>query len=168
MIPSTDKQKLRVALVAAFDKFITRFASFQDDEVNRHFSSSGWTPAQVASHIILATDGVPDQSTRTSDRAYDTMLPMIRPWWSDLHQKFQSPDQLLPDNKPCRKSDLLSALHRIREKDLTLTDHADLEAICTDMELPTIGYLTRYEWLWFIEMHLKRHEFQLSNMRPKV
>ncbi|NOT73546.1 MAG: hypothetical protein HOP08_01370 [Cyclobacteriaceae bacterium] len=165
MISDKDKQQLRTALVAAFDKFISQFSSFQNDEVNKHFPSSEWTPAQVATHIILATDGVPDQSTRESDRAYDEMFPRIRPWWEDLNQKFQSPEQLRPDNKPRVKNDLLSELKRVREKDLTIIDNSDLSVICADIELPTIGYLTRYEWLWFIEMHLKRHEFQLSKMK---
>ena len=83
----------------------------------------------------------------------------------DLNQKFQAPDQLRPADNPRTKSDVLSALNRVREKDLAIADHDDLEMICADRELPTIGYLTRYEWLWFIEMHLKRHTFQLGKMK---
>jgi hypothetical protein len=46
-----------------------------------------------------------------------------------------------------------------------IINNVDLTRICLDMELPTIGYLTRYEWLWFIEMHLRRHTFQLQDMQ---
>jgi DinB superfamily len=165
MISREDKQQLRTALVAVFDKFILEFSSFQNDEVNQHFPSSKWTPAQVATHIVMATDGVPDRSTGAADRAYDAMLPKIRPWWEDLNQKFQSPEQLRPDSKPHMKSELIKELKRVKEKDLIIVDNDDLSVICADMELPTIGFLTRYEWLWFIEMHLKRHEFQLSKMK---
>ena len=165
MVSTTDKEKIRTALGAAFDKFIAAFSRFANEEVNKLFPSSGWTPSQVASHIILGTDGVPDGKTNKSDRGYDEMLEKIRPWWEDLNQKFESPEQLRPDDKPREQSDVISELIRVREKDLAMIDGKDLTEICADMELPTIGFLTRYEWLWFIEMHLKRHEFQLRKMR---
>ena len=73
-----------------------------------------------------------------------------------------------PDDKPHSKSELLSALHRVREKDLSIIVQQDLALICMDFELPTIGYLTRFEWLWFIQMHLKRHLYQLQNIKKKI
>ena len=92
------------------------------------------------------------------------MLPAIRPWWEDLNQKFEAPGSLKPEDKSYSKAELVRELHHVREKDLALIQHADLTLICLDIELPTVGYLTRYEWLWFIQMHLRRHSFQLSNM----
>ncbi|HEY3404099.1 MAG TPA: DinB family protein, partial [Ohtaekwangia sp.] len=124
-----------------------------------------WTPAQVAVHMLMASDGVPDATTKPLDREVDQYLPAIRPWWEDLAQKFRSPGVLLPDDQPRIKSELLSDLHRVREKDLKIVSEEDLTLICLDIELPGIGYLTRYEWLWFIQMHLKRHSFQLQNMK---
>lgn len=164
MITSTEKDTLQQALADAFDKFISSFASFRDEDVNRIPFPTSWTPAQVATHIILATDGVPDRKTKPSDRPFDACLPKIRPWWEDLNQKFQAPVALRPDDKPHQKDAVLAELHRCREKDLTIIAEKDLTVICLDIELPTIGLLTRYEWLWFIEMHLKRHIFQLNNI----
>jgi hypothetical protein len=164
MVSTFDKENLRTSLTKKFDEFIAVFSSFSDQDVNQLFSSSRWTPAMVARHIILATDGVPDQATRKDDRAYDAMLAKIRPWWEDLNQNFQSPESLRPDDKPREKNDVLSALRRVREKDLTIINTQDLTLTCTDFELPSIGYLTRYEWLWFMEMHLTRHIFQLRKM----
>ncbi len=166
MITLTEKKHLREALERAFDEFIASFSSFGDDDINRVPFQNSWTPAQVAQHIILATDGVPDRETVGGDRPFDAYLPKIRPWWEDLNQKFQSPVSLRPDTKSHLKQELLAELHRCREKDLAIVEEGDLTIICCDMELPTIGFLTRYEWLWFIEMHLKRHIFQLKNMAP--
>jgi hypothetical protein len=164
MIASAEKDNLQKALVKAFDDFISALASFDENSINRIPFSGSWTPAQVAMHIILATDGVPDTSTRQPSRKADDLLPLIRPWWEDLNQKFKSPEPLLPDNKPRSKNELLAELRRVREKDLTMISHEDLTLVCLDFELPGIGYLTRYEWLWFIEMHLRRHLFQLQNI----
>lgn len=162
---NTDKEKLRVALIAAFDKFIDTFSAFDDGLVNTQPVSGKWTPAQVAWHIVLATDGVPDSKTRDADRPHDALLEGIRSWWEDLNQKFTSPEQLKPDTKPRTKKMLLSELARVREKDLDILSNKDLSQLCLDIELPHTGHLTRLEWLWFIEMHLKRHTFQLEKMK---
>lgn len=163
----TDITTLRIALITAFDKFQDAFSQFSELEVNQKFHEGSWTPAQVASHIILATDGVPDHKTGPVNRPADSFLPMIRPWWEDLNQKFRAPDPLKPGDMPRKKSEVLSELKRVREKDLSILDKKDLEQACLDFELPSIGFLTRYEWLWFIEMHLKRHTYQLNNMKHK-
>jgi hypothetical protein len=168
MIKTTDKNDLQKALTKAFDDFISSLSFFGAEVINSIPFPGSWTPAQVATHIILATDGVPDHTTRQADRDPGSMLPSIRPWWEDLNQKFNAPEPLRPDNKPHFKEELLRELHRVREKDLEILAHQDLTIICLDFELPSIGYLTRYEWLWFIEMHLRRHTFQLRNMREKM
>jgi len=168
MVTPTHKNELRTALAAAFDRFSDKLSSFDPDVVNEIPFAGSWTPAQVAVHIIMATDGVPDTHTSPAHRPYDANLVKIRPWWEDLNQKFTSPEPLRPDTEPRSAKILLEELSRVRAKDLMLVDKADLSAVCLDFELPSIGYLTRFEWLWFIEMHLKRHEFQLSNMLTRV
>jgi len=160
-----EKDKLYNALATAFDEFIALFSSFEESDINNKPAPESWTPVQVALHIILATDGVPDTTTKSPDREVDAFLPMIRPWWEDLSQKFKSPESMQPDEKRHSGSELLSRLQRVKEKDLTMILQDDLTLLCMDFELPTIGYLTRYEWLWFIQMHLKRHTFQLRNMK---
>lgn len=164
---SLEKDKLQQALTAAFDEFIDAFSAFDEKQVNTKPDPKSWSPAQVVSHIILATDGVPDGTTKPLDREVDSYLPQIRPWWEDLNQKFQSPEPLCPDDQPHTKHELLAELRRVRTKDLALVSTQDLTLICLEFELPSIGFLTRYEWLWFIQMHLRRHTFQLQNMKPQ-
>jgi len=165
MISQTEKTVLRDKITDAFNEFTKLISSFEENTINRIPFAGSWTPAQVAIHIILATDGVPDTKTADSDRPFDSFLSMIRPWWEDLNQKFNSPEQLVPDDKTHGTHELISRLHLALEKDLDIIANDDLTKICLDFELPKIGYLTRYEWLWFIEMHLKRHCFQLKNMQ---
>lgn len=164
-IMALEKDKLQLALATAFDEFITELNRFDSQRINEKINKDSWSPAQVALHIILATDGVPDSKTKTADRDADSLLPNIRPWWEDLNQKFKSPESLKPDDRQHEKAELLSELQRVRTKDLTIIKEQDLTRICLDIDLPTIGYLTRYEWLWFIQMHLRRHIFQLQNMK---
>ncbi|MDJ1468978.1 DinB family protein [Cytophagaceae bacterium DM2B3-1] len=164
MIPASEKDTLYKALTEAFDAFISTIYQIDESVVNTIPFTGSWTPAQVVTHILLATDGLPDNKTMSTNRAYDSCLPQIRPWWEDLSQKFQSPESLMPDSLPHQKSELITKLKHVKEKDLAIISEKDLTAICHDFELPGVGYLTRYEWLWFIQMHLKRHQFQLENM----
>jgi hypothetical protein len=164
MVTLRHKTELRHALANAFDNFISTLSEFEEGAVNQIPFTGSWTPAQAAVHILIATDGLPDGHTSPAHRDYDANLPKIRPWWEDLNQKFNSPDPLKPDDQPRSKSVLLSELNRVKAKDIAIVDKADLSEVCLDFELPGIGYLTRYEWLWFNEMHLKRHKFQLENM----
>ena len=162
-----EKEQLQEALTTAFDDFIKTFSSFDEKRINRQPFPGSWTPVQVAVHIIKATDGVPDNTSKPLDRPVDLYLPHIRPWWEDLSQKFKSPEPLKPDDKPRSKQDILADLQRVRARNLKMVKDEDLTRVCMDFELPSIGYLTRYEWLWFIEMHLKRHTFQLTNMHSQ-
>ena len=164
MVTVKHKNELRAALAKAFDDFASTLSSFGEPEVNEIPFTGSWTPSQVAVHIIMATDGVPDGNTSPAHRPYDSYLPRIRPWWEDLNQKFKSPEPLLPDEQERSKKILLEELERVRTKDLVIAEKTDLSAVCLDFELPSIGYLTRFEWLWFIEMHLRRHHYQLDNM----
>lgn len=159
-----EKDKLQQQLMIAFDEFITAFSDFDEKYVNDKPNPKRWSAVQVALHIIKATDGLPDVEIKPLDREVDALLPMIRPWWEDLNQKFESPEPLKPDDELHSKQEVLTELLRVRSKDLNMIATEDLTPICLDFELPTIGYLTRYEWLWFIQMHLKRHTYQLENM----
>lgn len=168
MTITIDTKSLEVTLTKAFDNFIEAFSAFKDSEVNTAIEKGNWTPTQVVKHILLATDGLPDASTKPSERPVDALLPMIRPWWEDMSQKFQSPEPLRPDNNPATRDELLAELYRVKQNDLAMIVEKDLSALCLDMELPSVGYLTRFEWLWFIEMHLNRHTFQLRNLRKST
>jgi hypothetical protein len=168
MVTAAHKSTLRAALTKSFDNFIETFSALEADAVNQIPFTGSWTPCQVVVHIIMATDGVPDGNTSPAHRPYDANLAKIRPWWEDLSQKFKSPEPLQPDDQPRSKNVLLEELNRVRGKDLAIIDKADLTVVCLDFELPGVGYLTRFEWLWFIEMHLRRHQFQLANMLKHV
>jgi len=168
MVTLKHKTELRHALANAFDNFINTLKEFEEVAVNQIPFAGSWTPAQVAVHILIATDGLPDSHTSPAHRDYDANLPKIKPWWEDLSQKFKSPEPLKPDEQPRSKEILLSELSRVKGKGIAIIDKDDLASVCLDFELPNIGYLTRYEWLWFNEMHLKRHKFQLENMLKVV
>jgi len=136
-----EKYKLKEALTREFDAFIQLFSAFDESKINQKPQPASWSPAQVAVHIIKATDGVPDNKTKPLDREVDALLPAIRPWWEDLNQKFQSPEPLKPEDKSYSKTELVHELQRVKEKDLAIIQHADLTLICLDLEVHLVSEL---------------------------
>ncbi len=45
-----------------------------------------------------------------------------------------------------------------------MANSKDLSVVCLDMELPTFGHLTRYEWLRFMMVHALRHTIQIEKI----
>lgn len=168
MITADQQSQLRTALDAAFREFKEALLSIDKNRINEVPFEGSWTPAQVADHILLATDGLPDGTTSAADRPADAMLPAIRPWWEDFSKKFRAAEPLQPENRERSREELISELDRVHQKDLRILDEKDLTEICLDFALPTIGYLTRFEWLWFVETHLRRHSHQLRNIREAL
>lgn len=168
MITTDQQSQLRTALDAAFREFKEALLSIDKNRINEVPFEGSWTPAQVADHILLATDGLPDGNTSAADRPADAMLPAIRPWWEDFSKKFRAAEPLQPENRERSREELISELDRVHQKDLRILDEKDLTEICLDFALPTIGYLTRFEWLWFVETHLRRHSHQLRNIREAL
>lgn len=157
-------EDLRLALTNAYQDFISTLEQFDDEQINKNPFKGSWTPGQVADHIIKATGGIPDKYTEPANRPFDEKVAAMESVFLDFEAKFKSPDFVVPDSGPFNKQILIKTLHSLLERHLQKTADADLTALCLKFELPTIGAMTRYEWMKFIVAHTKRHKFQLNNM----
>jgi hypothetical protein len=108
-----ERDKLQHELTIAFDQFMEAFAAIHERSINVKPVPQSWTPIQVALHIIMATDGLPDTTTKVLDREPDYYLAFIRPWWEDLSQKFDSPEYLKSGIEPHTKQQILTELYRM-------------------------------------------------------
>jgi hypothetical protein len=164
------KEKLElVTLVASsFDAFSHMIGSFTNEQLTRIPFEGSWTAAQVATHIIMATDGLPDNRTENTNRDYKAQIENIQRLWLDNTAKYQSPEFLVPVDPIPTKEQILAELDRIKNKNITIVHEKDLTDSCMDFAIPTFGYLTRYEWLVFIALHVVRHTRQLQNIHSRV
>jgi hypothetical protein len=146
------------------DTFIQLISKFNNVSLNTVPFTGSWTPGQVANHIIKATDGIPDEKTKNSDRSIDELVPAIKNVFLDFNVKYKSPEFVVPDAGPFDKNSTLADLERIKQKNIDIALTKDLSALCLGFSLPAFGYLTRYEWLKFIIFHTQRHIHQLQEM----
>lgn len=158
------KEALVQEIETTFSHLYNALSAFKTDTINIVPFDGSWTVGQVAEHIIKCGSGIPDQHTTVSGRFPDEKVQSLREMFLNFDIKFEAAPFLHPKQNSHNQEDLLQILHEIEARHIATANTADLEALCTDMELPAFGYLTRYEWLRFILVHTQRHIRQIEHI----
>ena len=149
------------------DELLQIIGGFEENKFNEMPFKDSWTPGQVAEHIYLSVAGILSTvkgSTGPTNRDPRQMVAPLRDVFLNFDIKMQSPDFILPSNDP---KDKKSLMHSLKETWTGLARTAgtqDLYATCLDFDMPTIGPMTRLEWISFAVVHTQRHIWQLKKM----
>lgn len=140
---------------------------FTPEQLNTIPSEGSWTAGQVLEHILKSEAGIPDVltgNTATADRPIDAKTDDLSAVFLDFTARYQSPAEIVPDNLPKNSTEQLNALskNRMLMRDILLTKN--IGDICEDFSFPFIGTLTRFEWVWFMICHSRRHLRQARNI----
>lgn len=73
-------------------------------------------------------------------------------------------DVFYPSDGYIEKEDLILNIRTISDSIISFSSRYDLKVLCLDFEFPTLGYMTRFEWLHFYVVHTQRHIKQLAKM----
>jgi hypothetical protein len=147
-----------------FSRLTAALSKFSKDQLNRIPFEGSWTAGQVTEHIIKSIGGIPDQKTTASNRPHNEKIEAIREMFLNFQLKFKTAPFLEPQQNVHDLQVLLTDLDSLKEAHLEAARTKDLTALCLDMELPTFGFLTRYEWLRFMMVHTQRHTQQIENI----
>lgn len=126
-----------------------------------------WTAGQIVEHILLSADGFKNMLTaETVDtkRKVDQFKKQLAEILLNFDTKMQSPDFVLPEMKAYEKDTHLNKLREVMETTVDLIETLDLTKTCTSFPLPGLGNLTRYEGIYFVIYHTKRHTNQLNKI----
>jgi hypothetical protein len=148
------------ALIGALD-------SFGEKEFNLVPPQGGWTAGQVAEHLLLSAGGVEVIKGRTEEtgRPDDQMIPVIGSIFLDFTTNLSSPDFIIPAARLYDKAEMTDKLKTVWTKLGQAVKLLDLSVTCLDAEFPTLGHLTRKEWIVFYLFHTQRHTRQLKNIQ---
>jgi hypothetical protein len=149
---------------------INTLSLFSEDEINTIPFEGSWTPGQVAQHVIMSDSGFATLlkgPVKETDRQPDQFVNDLKAAFLNFDIKMQSPDFILPPAIDYKKEELLHNLEEIRTRLNQFDQTSDMTKTCTGMELPVLGYLTRWEATTFIIVHTKRHIYQLGNLYIK-
>ena len=146
-------------------------SGFREDQFNEIPFEGSWTAGQVTEHLLKSSSGVPDilnDGTETASRAADEKEPALRAIFLDFSQKSKAGDDILPGPGPHSREEAHAAMKTVFEKLTALGETQDLTEICTAFSFPTLGLLSRYEWLVFVTYHMHRHTHQMKNIMHKL
>lgn len=126
-----------------------------------------WTPGQVVEHIYLSASGILSTvkgNTGPTERDPRQMVAPLRDAFLNFNIKMQSPDFILPSNDPQDKSSMMQSLKDTFAGLAEVARTRDLLVTCLDFDMPTVGRMTRLEWISFAVVHTQRHIWQLKKM----
>jgi hypothetical protein len=143
---------------------VNELSGFRDTTLNQVPFEGSWTAGQTAEHIIICGSGIPDARTAETDRAHDEKVDALKELFLNFDMKFKADPALEPRSASHKKDEQVHQIRNIKDHLKTIAETTDLEALCQEMEFPSLGFLTRYEWLRFIVYHTQRHTHQIRNI----
>lgn len=149
------------------DELLQLIDSFQQETFNEVPFKDSWTPGQVAEHIFLSASGIlstVNGNTGPTQRDPHQMIAPLRDAFLNFNIKMQSPDFIIPSQEPKDKAKLLRSMKNTWIGLAQAAGTQDLNATCLDFEMPTVGNLTRIEWISFAVVHTQRHIWQLKKI----
>jgi len=140
---------------------------FKEEDFNEVPFKDSWTPAQVAQHLILANKNfaaILNGSTKETNRAIDHHIANLKSLFLNFEIKLKSPAFILPTNEYHSQHEQLDAIRQIKTDCIKAIEELDLSKTCLDFELPSFGFLTRFEAIYFVIYHTQRHIHQLKEI----
>lgn len=150
-----------------FDEAIAVLHATEPAQLDYTPPNGGWSVGQIAEHIMICSNGIPDARTKDANRPFDEKVSLFREFLSNDDQKFQADAFLSPRSYVHDVKEQIDGMRRIGEKLMHIAENRELGELCVDMELPQLGSLTRFEWLYFIICHTQRHTRQMLRTLEK-
>jgi hypothetical protein len=163
----TSKETLIAQAKETSAAFFSTLNGFTEEQFNTQPAYGGWTAGQVAEHLLLSAgvvETIAGHTVPTTHRQPDAHCTMIAGIFLNFNLKLQSPDFIIPSEGHHDKQELIGKLKIVWEKIKEGVRLLDLSVTCLDFEFPTVGPLTRLEWLWFYVWHTQRHLRQMKNI----
>jgi len=137
---------------------------FSPEQFNQRPSFSGWTPGQIAEHILLfdiLINRTLKGEIKKADRPADKKIPEIQSVFNDLGKKSGAPEIVIPSDTLKDPFALTEKINLQRQQLIWTVKTIDLSLLCLSYIHPQFGELTRMEWIYFSISHTTRHTRQL-------
>ncbi|WP_114792230.1 DinB family protein [Niabella yanshanensis] len=163
-----EKAQLSQDISNVFDEVIDILNAIPQDLFNKVPFEDSWTIGQVAEHIAICSRGIPDSHVKEAERPYDENEEALKSIFLDMNQKAKADPAVTPHLPPHQKENLVEKIKANKILLANTIKDKELLQLCLDMEFPFMGYLTRYEWLRFVQVHTQRHLNQIKNIQAHL
>ncbi len=144
---------------------------FTPEEFNKLPFEGSWTAGQVAEHMLKSEPIIVSSLKGASEATQRDALQhiaMIERVFLDFNIRLQSPEFIIPSDKPKDKNKLIKNFEESRKELKHALDTLNLNRSFIEFDFPTVGYLTGWESICFINCHTKRHIHQMKNIFQKL
>tara|TARA_R110000796_G_scaffold252637_1_gene389569 strand:- start:11172 stop:11669 length:498 start_codon:yes stop_codon:yes gene_type:complete len=140
--------------------------SVSQEKFNKIPFEGSWTAGQLGDHLLKSYGAVEvlNGSTEKTDRPADEKVAEVKSLFLDFSIKMNSPEEILPSEKPLNKESIINGLQEKIEAFNLVIENKDLTETCTDYAIPEYGPFTRLEWIHFSIVHTQRHVHQLRKI----
>lgn len=142
--------------------------AFSTEQLNKIPFPNSWTAGQVGDHLLKSYGSweIFKGGTGFADRPYDENCKLLSDLFLNFNIKLIADysDAIYPSDGYIEKEDLILNIHTICDLIISFSSGNDLRVLCLDFEFPTLGHMTRFEWLHFYVVHTQRHIKQLTKI----
>jgi hypothetical protein len=161
------KDSLSAQLQHNTRELVTILSGFSTDELNRRPSHGGWTPAEIAEHLVMLDKRILrilDGNTTPAGRDSLEKVPVFAERLANRSTKIDAPPFLIPAGNPKDTATVTSELLAERQKLTETITQKDLLLLYPDAPHRFFGTLTGAEWIRFLILHSERHISQLQEL----
>lgn len=130
-------------------------------------SPEKWTAAQQAEHLLkvdMTTYQALKSETIPTNRPPDQKILLIREAMEG-DTKRMAPEIVQPSDTQHEPEKMAIQIRALRERVARLIGDLDLSEACRVYKHPSLGTLTRLEWIYFNMHHAERHMRQMEGLK---
>ena len=161
------KNDLQNQIAEAKKEFLMALDLFDQGNINTVPFEGSWTGGQVSEHILKSISGILETvngPAKSTERNPEEHVKMLSDVFLNIDIKMKSPDFIIPSDYPKDKAFVYASLSKTFDGIEDAAGKDNLTETCTTFEMPTIGLLTRTEWIQFAGFHTRRHAYQLRKI----
>jgi len=163
---------LELELRSSMSGFLDELEKFNPATYNQKPASDAWSAAEVAAHIyIIERNGhkIMEAPAVETEREPDKKVALLQAALEDMNTKRVAPDTVRPEGKAnANLHEAILNLRSQREELIQKIREIDMHLLCEVYPHPSLGRLTRLEWIHFIIHHTRRHTKQLAAIHQVV
>ncbi|WP_099365222.1 DinB family protein [Sphingobacterium sp. 1.A.4] len=142
--------------------------AFSTEQLNKIPFPNSWTAGQVGDHLLKSYGSwkIFKGETEFADRPYDESCKTLSDLFLNFNIKLiaEHSDAIYPSEGYIEKENLVLNIQTVSDRIISFSSRNDLRVLCLDFEFPTLGHMTRFEWLHFYVVHTQRHIKQLTKI----
>ncbi|MEO1053257.1 MAG: DinB family protein [Bacteroidota bacterium] len=163
-----DKEQIIKDINENTEVLIDQLQRVPEDIFNSHPDTDTWSVGDVVEHLLKIEKGAVNILTGDSqhtDRDYKEKVEIITTAFLNFERKLKSGGPVNPTNNTKVKDEVIEKFAQYRAGLVGMLSDVDLTLEYTGFSHRLTGYMTGYEWIYFLIHHTTRHVHQIKEIQ---